>query len=119
MYDTNKSQWKQSTEELVHLKDMNSDILKHLESMERATSSLLQQANESRSAWIWQRDTHITNLQAVQSKFAAWKVSAEKSNAEEKFLESLWFKNLGLRHSNIADAHAKTFEWIFQPDSGT
>lgn len=119
MYDTQKSHWKQSTEELVHLRDMNSQMLKYLESMERATSSLLQQASESRSAWIWQRDTQVRNLQAVQSKFAAWKFSAEKSNAEEKFLESLWFKNMGLRYSSIADAHAKTFEWIFQPDSGT
>ena len=36
-----------------------------------------------------------------------------------RVLDSLFFPNIYTRHEEISDAHASTFEWIFEPELGT
>lgn len=35
----------------------------------------------------------------------------------QKVLSSLYFKSMKTRHSNVAPAHAQTFDWVFRPTS--
>ncbi|EUC31138.1 hypothetical protein COCCADRAFT_6931 [Bipolaris zeicola 26-R-13] len=35
----------------------------------------------------------------------------------QKVLSSLYFKSMKTRHSNVASAHAQTFDWVFRPTS--
>jgi len=43
---------------------------------------------------------------------------AFESKTTVRILKSLHFNQIKERHSDIRDAHKKTFEWIFQPNSG-
>ena len=44
---------------------------------------------------------------------------ARKLSVQQGVLRSLYFKSLLVRHRSIADAHAKTFSWVFDEDPET
>ncbi|KAE9366262.1 hypothetical protein N431DRAFT_386517, partial [Stipitochalara longipes BDJ] len=58
--------------------------------------------------------SHFEELQSNLSRLASISTAAQDLVIEQKILDSLTFKQMKIRHSNIPDAHTKTFEWIFR-----
>ena len=115
--DSGEMRWKQSSYELDKFKDVNAQTLKFLNSIQGATSSLLQQTKETQAtASIWHKDSsRLKNLDIVLNRIEGWREVAERLSTEQKLLESLYFQGMAMRHSKIMDAHARTFQWIFEP----
>ena len=59
----------------------------------------------------------ITSLQLSQLSLSLQELKAmgERSETEHRILESLRYQRMEARQEKIIDAHAQTFEWIFDP----
>lgn len=57
------------------------------------------------------RDVNFAELGA---KLSELKTEASNLLTEQRILASLRFQQINIRHESIPEAHAKTFEWIFQ-----
>jgi len=52
-------------------------------------------------------------IEDLSRKLSAWTEEGERVATEQHILSSLCFRSMMIRHSQIAEAHAKTFEWMF------
>ena len=50
----------------------------------------------------------------VSSELQQYEKRVESKAYHQRLLDSLWFDDIHSREESIADAHAKTFEWIFE-----
>ena len=84
------------------------DILEKLEDAHRMHSWSLQDGND--------RDQiKSQQLSQLSSSLQELKAMGERSETEHRILESLRYQRMEARQENIIDAHAQTFEWIFDP----
>ena len=87
------------------------DVLEKLEDAHRMHTRSLQERNDW-DEWAQIRDLQLSQL---SSNLKQLKVMGERSTTV-LILESLYFQRMEAREEKIIDAHAQTFEWIFDPD---
>jgi hypothetical protein len=68
---------------------------------------------------IKQRASELTaaSLEKIEHGLRETRKEKEKYEREQRVLDSLRFHTMHDRYYNIAEAHRKTFEWVFDPDS--
>ena len=104
---------------------MESEAVSNFESTRLNTLAILQKLEDPHkigeesissqtpeSGW---EDTNIAQLSQLSANLKKLVEMAERSAIEHRILESLRYKRMEARQETIADAHAKTFEWIFHP----
>lgn len=57
---------------------------------------------------------HNETLSDLQKNFAKFATNVHNLSRDHQVLKSLMFNSMTVRHANIIDAHAKTFDWIFR-----
>jgi hypothetical protein len=57
------------------------------------------------------------DLEKTEKMISQFQATKEKLQKEKKILDSLRFETMDDRYHNITQAHRKTFDWIFQPES--
>ena len=90
--------------------------------MRRATLNILEKLDDAhrvhtRSLQEWNDREQIRDLQLSQlsSNLEELKAMGERSTTEFLILRSLHYHRMEVREDKIIDAHARTFEWIFDP----
>ena len=83
-------------------------ILAKLDDAHRMHTRSLQERNDQDQL----RDLQLSRL---SSNLEELKAMGERSTTEFLILESLHYQRMEAREEKIIDAHAKTFEWIFDP----
>ena len=58
-------------------------------------------------------DENKKNKEDLSSRFREYKRRLAEREQHTRLLDSLWFAEIDIRQENIADAHKKTFGWIF------
>ena len=84
------------------------NILEKLDDAQKMHTMSLQERNYREQI----RDLQLSQL---SSNLEELKVMGERSNTEFLILESLHYQRMEAREEKIIDAHAQTFEWIFDP----
>lgn len=107
-----------TTDEIQSLNDQNSEILKQLTNLQRATSSMTDALGNGKSFWNFSRGTsQAQGLDEVSVKLARWVRQSEKVAAQQHFLRSLYYPSMETRRTTIKVAHTHTFEWMFHSKS--
>ena len=91
-----------------NFENMRRTTLSILEKLEDAHRMKLQDVNDRdqiRSLQLSQLSSNLENLKEM----------GERSATEFRLLESLRYQRMEARQEKIADTHAQTFEWIFDP----
>ncbi|EUC47766.1 hypothetical protein COCMIDRAFT_58713, partial [Bipolaris oryzae ATCC 44560] len=57
------------------------------------------------------------DLKAIGDALTSLVAEGRYLTKSQKVLSSLYFKSMKTRHSNVASAHAQTFDWVFRPPS--
>ena len=84
------------------------NVLEKLDDAQRMHTGSLQERNYREQI----RDLQLSQL---SSNLEELKAMAERSTTEFLVLESLHYQRMEAREEKIIDAHAQTFEWIFDP----
>ena len=84
------------------------NILEKMDGAHRMYTRGLQEINDREQM----RDLQLSQL---SSNLEELKAMAERSTTEFLILESLHYQRMEAREEKIIDAHAQTFEWIFDP----
>lgn len=64
--------------------------------------------------------THSSeNMRELSNKLSSLAKESKSMALEQMLLNSLWFKSMTKRHTNVATAHEKTFKWVFDSSSPT
>lgn len=121
MCDSRETWQAHTTDELDALNESNSDILKHLKNLGSATYTLCRNTQDyQKDLWIWQQGaSKIQELSESTLKIDKWIEVSEKISLEQHFLRRLAYERMEERHSQIAEAHTQTFQWIFKPRSSS
>jgi hypothetical protein len=84
--------------------------------IERSQRSRVEPLVESLQNLVEQgREFTEERLNIIEEKLSRSSDEARKLTKEQEILSSLLFDRMTARHFSIAEAHTKTFEWIFEP----
>lgn len=94
----------------------------NFESMKRTTLNVLEKlddAHKNHTKSLQERNDHEQardlQLSRLSSNLEELKAMGERSTTEFLILESLHYQRMEVREEKIINAHAQTFEWIFDP----
>lgn len=59
------------------------------------------------------------SMEELSNKLSSLAKESESTALEQMLLNSLWFKSMTERHTNVAPAHEETFKWMFGSSSPT
>lgn len=94
------------------------DALAKLESDSKLNSmtvgKVLQSIRRSRPVDISELNRLTSSMQELSEKLSNFCLVGQTASRDQEVLRSLCFKMMRVRESKIPEAHAKTFEWIFQ-----
>lgn len=61
----------------------------------------------------------LENMRELSNKLSSLAKESESMALEQILLNSLWFKSMMERHTNVATAHEETYKWVFDSSSPT
>jgi hypothetical protein len=110
-----------STPQAPVSRETNDEVQKQLRSINDAVSSMRDYLadNEGLTTWLRIHTSRTDELDETIVNLSGWLNSSEKLSKQDRLLDSLSYRAIQERQSQIRESHARTFEWVFdtQPSS--
>ncbi|OQE26207.1 hypothetical protein PENFLA_c007G01162 [Penicillium flavigenum] len=114
-YGLNSDQATIFTSQAPAIRETNEDVQKQLKSISQALNSMrdYNAENEGLKSWMRFRTSNTDGFDETLSNLEEWLKASEKLSRQLKLLDSLSYRAIQERHSQIRESHAQTFEWAF------
>ncbi|KXG52206.1 uncharacterized protein PGRI_084900 [Penicillium griseofulvum] len=114
-YGLNSEQSTIFTSQAPAIRETNEGVQKQLKSISQALNSMrdYNAENEGLKSWIRFRTSNTDGFDETIANLEEWLKASENLARQLKLLDSLSYRAIQERHSQIRESHTQTFEWAF------